>query len=170
MGVFESSRTFPITVPNLEPVAQAVETHFQQREFEVQKEPTITGGWDISISQGGMFKAVCGMKTALKIEIEPVGSTTTAKADVGIFGMQAVPTAISFLLFWPVLITQIWGIVQQSNLDEEALECVEKALNEHQGITAEENSADTEFSFCTQCGSQFTGSGARFCSQCGSAL
>lgn len=173
MGVFESNRTFPTNLPSLEPVAEAVMNHFQQQEFEVLKEPTITGGWDISVSKGGVFKAVCGMKTALKIEIEPVGNTLTAKAHVGIFGMQAVPTAISLLIFWPVLITQIWGIVQQSKLDEEALECIEYYLQTHSSEAAAHsesafNTGSTR-NFCTQCGHKTTPE-ARFCSHCGSAV
>ena len=40
--------------------------------------------------------------------------------DVGVFGKQALPTAISTLVFWPVLIPQIYGLVQQNELDKEA--------------------------------------------------
>jgi hypothetical protein len=67
MGAFESFQSFPIVVPDLAPVAQDVMQHFALQGFEVKGEQSITRGWDISIHRGGNFKAVCGMKTALKI-------------------------------------------------------------------------------------------------------
>jgi hypothetical protein len=50
------------------------------------------------------------------------------EAGVGIFGQQAIPTIISMFFFWPVLLTQIWGLIQQSNLDDKAAEIVEKVI------------------------------------------
>jgi hypothetical protein len=32
------------------------------------------------------------------------------------------------LFFWPVLLTQIWGLIQQSNLDDKAAEIVENVI------------------------------------------
>lgn len=51
------------------------------------------------------------MKTALKVNIIPNGNYIQITAGVGIFGQQAIPTVISMLFFWPVLITQISGMV-----------------------------------------------------------
>jgi hypothetical protein len=68
------------------------------------------------------------MKTALNIKIEPVANGTTIEAGVGIFGQQAVPTAITLLVFWPVIIAQVWNMAQEANLDEEALRVAEESL------------------------------------------
>jgi hypothetical protein len=172
-------QSFPVVLPDLSPVAGEVVRHFQQQGYEVKAEPTITRGWDISISKGGTFKAVLGMKTALKVSLESVGSTTTAKAGIGIFGLQAIPTVISLLLFWPVLIPQIWGMVQTSKLDEEALRVIETSMRSYSsgasgssmaaagpsavsGTTA----AKPQGKFCTNCGATLAVM-ARFCSECG---
>ena len=106
MATFESSKVYPAAVPDLAPVAQEVMEHFKQRGYDVSGEQTIMCGWHISISKGGVFKAVLGMKTAMNIEITPLGGGTSARAGIGIFGMQVIPTAISYFLFWPVLIPQ----------------------------------------------------------------
>ena len=128
MGTFNSSKTFPYFVEDIAPVARDVMDHFEGQDFEVTETNIPTGGTQVSIRKGGTFKAIIGMKTALNIKIEPVSNGTTVDAGVGIFGQQAIPTAITLLVFWPVIIAQIWNMAQESNLDEEALDVAEEAL------------------------------------------
>jgi hypothetical protein len=171
--MFKTSKLFPIRLGDLGPVAEAVINHFEHQEYEVDARRTLSGGYDISISKGGVFKAVLGLKTALKVHIESVGNSTTAEARVGIFGQQAIPTAISMLLFWPVLLTQIWGIVQQSKLDEQALGVVESALSGSSvqvAATAQPGVADgVGPRFCPACGVLLSGTPS-FCHGCGVKL
>ncbi|HSK86676.1 MAG TPA: hypothetical protein VK902_25210, partial [Rubrobacter sp.] len=59
-----------------------------------------------------------------------------------IFGQQAVPTAITLLVFWPVIIAQVWNMAQEAKLDEEALRVAEESLKAHSsqspsGVTTE---------------------------------
>jgi hypothetical protein len=142
MGTFNSSKTVPYFVEDLAPVAQDVMRHFESQDFEVIETNIPTGGVQVSIRRGGIFKAIIGMKTALNIKIEPVANGTTLEAGVGIFGQQAVPTAITLLVFWPVIIAQVWNMAQEANLDEEALRVAEESLKAHSsnapsGVTAE---------------------------------
>jgi hypothetical protein len=116
MGTFNSSKTFPYFVEDVAPVAQEVMDHFEGQDFEVTETNIPTGGVQVSIRRGGTFKAIIGMKTALNIKIEPVANGTTVDAGVGIFGQQAIPTAITLLVFWPVLVAQVWNMAQESNL------------------------------------------------------
>ena len=95
----------------------------------------------MSIRKGGTFKAIIGMKTALNIKIEPVANGTTVDAGVSIFGQQAIPTAITLLIFWPVIIAQVWNMAQESKLDEEALDVVEESLKAHSSKTPSEATA-----------------------------
>jgi hypothetical protein len=176
MSAFKSFRMFPMIVPDLALVANEVAQYFERQGFEVTSQPTVTHGWDISITKGGVFKAVLGLKTALKINIEPAGTMTNASAGIGIFGSQAIPTAITLLLFWPVLITQIWGMVQNSKLDEEAMQAIEASLRVHSSSReGQENpvaigNAATMVAnatrFCTECGAPLS-VGSRFCANCG---
>ena len=108
------------------------------------------------------------MKTALKITLLPQGGNINFDAGVGIFGKQIIPTLIMWYVAWPVLLTQIWGMVQQSKLDDEALRIAEDVVNRsnNNGISTT-NSLGNKF--CTNCGTKNTES-AKFCCGCGKPL
>ena len=142
MGTFNSTKTFPYVVEDLAPVAQEVMDHFESQDYEVTDTHIPTGGVQVSIRRGGTFKAIIGMKTALNIKIEPVANGTTVEAGVGIFGQQAVPTAITLLIFWPVLVAQVWNMAQESKLDEEALKVAEESLKAHSSKAPSEATAE----------------------------
>jgi hypothetical protein len=146
MGTFNSSITVPYHVEDLSPVAQDVMRHFEQQDYEVTETPISTGGLQVSIRRGGVFKAIIGLKTALNVRIETVANGTKVEAGVGIFGQQAIPTAITLLVFWPVIIAQVWNMAQESKLDEEALRVAEQSLKAHSevpgGATAEQVPAE----------------------------
>jgi hypothetical protein len=142
LGTFSSSRTVPYHVEDLAPVAQDVMRHFEQQDYEVTQTHIPTGGVQVSIRRGGTFKAIIGMRSALNIKIEPEANGTRVEAGVGIFGQQAIPTAITLLVFWPVLVAQVWNMAQEAKLDEEALRVAEESLRAHSsrapsGATAE---------------------------------
>jgi hypothetical protein len=141
MGTFNSSKTVPYVVEDLALVAQDVMGHFESQDYEVTETLIPTGGVQVSIRRGGTFKAIIGLKTALNITIESVANGTRVEAGVGIFGQQAIPTAITLLVFWPVLIAQVWNMAQAANLDDEALRVAEESLKSHSqapsGTTAE---------------------------------
>ena len=142
MGTFNSSKTFPYFVEDVAPVAQDVMDYFEGQDYEVTETNIPTGGVQVSIRRGGTFKAIIGMKTALNIKIEPVANGTTVDAGVGIFGQQAIPTAITVLVFWPVIIAQVWNMAQESNLDEEALRVAEESLKSHSSQAPSEATAE----------------------------
>ncbi len=142
MGTFSSSRTVPYVVEDLSPVAQDLMRHFEQQEFEVTTADIPAGGVQVSIRRGGTFKAIIGLRSALNIKIEPQANGTRLQAGVGIFGQQAIPTAITLLVFWPVVVAQVWNMAQEAKLDEEALGVAEESLRAHSseapsGATAE---------------------------------
>src|ERR671920_827201 len=135
MGTFNSSKTVPYVVEDLAPVAQEVMRHFDGQDYEVTETPISTGGVQVSIRRGGTFKSIIGMKSALNVRIEPQANGTRVEAGVGIFGQQAIPTAITLLVFWPVIIAQVWNMAQEANLDEEALRVAEESLKAHSSKT-----------------------------------
>ena len=134
MGTFNSTQTFPYEVEDLVPVAQDVMRHFEQQDFEVTETPLEAGGVQVSIRRGGTFKAIIGLKTALNVKIEPATDGTKVDAGVGIFGQQAIPTAITLLVFWPVIVAQVWNMAQEAKLDEEALDVAEKSLKANSDV------------------------------------
>ena len=161
--MFDETRTFPVVLPDLAPVAQALVERFRAEGYDADSVQTATRGWDISISKGGAFKAVLGLKTALKLLITPVEGGTSAHLSVGIFGRQAVPSLISLLVAWPVALAQVWGIVQQRQLDHAVLEVLEASLRSHAAAAAPGRR------FCTDCGAAISAD-AHFGPGCGHAL
>ncbi len=167
MAAFNTNKTLNGSVSLIPEIANRIENDFIREGYEVQKIALSSGGYDISITKGGLFKAVLGMKTALKVTLLPQGGNIYFEAGVGIWGQQAIPTVISMLFFWPVLITQIWGIVEQASLDDKALALAEEVVNANSMKSIFHASA--EFRFCTSCGTK-NPIDARFCCGCGVKL
>ena len=168
MGTFSTKKILYGSTSLIPTIANRIQEEFQNDGYEVAMDALSSGGYDISITKGGIFKAVLGMKTALKVTLLPQGSSIHFEAGVGIWGQQAIPTVISMLFFWPVLLTQIWGMIEQSKLDDKALEIAEGVVYMNSNIGAVSASSSGS-KFCTSCGTQNAES-ANFCSGCGKPL
>lgn len=165
MAAFNTKKLILAPSSLIPAMGERISQSFVNEGFEVTSTPLSNGGYDVSITKGGMFKAVLGMKTALKVSLTPQGSNVYFDASVGIFGQQAIPTVISMFFFWPVLITQIWGMVEQSNLDDKALAIAEEVAHN----SSVKSSTAAAGRFCTNCGTQISMQ-AKFCPECGEKL
>lgn len=165
MATYSKKKILAAHHSQIDSIANAIQRDFELEGFEVRVDSLMSGGKDISITQGKFFKAVLGMRSALKVTLTPQTDGVLFDANVGIFGQQAIPTVISMFFFWPVLITQIWGLVQQSKLDDKALAIAEQAISGAPTIDPLMSSAK----FCTNCGSKMDNS-SKFCSNCGATL
>lgn len=166
MATFNSDKFIATGLKDLSVVANNVKEHFEYKGYLVSVNENAMG-YFISISKGGMFKAVLGMKTALNVDIKTVQGGIMASAKVGIFGQQLLPSVISLFIAWPVLVTQITGLVSQSKLDDEALDTIEQSI--HSLETTAYSTAQSGSKFCTACGSMIN-SGGKFCPECGAKL
>jgi len=166
---FSSTRLFFANPKWIPQVADMLSKQFQAEGFTTQLNMSDTLSADLSITKGGLFKSVLGMKTALKIKIIPEGQNIRAEAGCGIFGQQAIPTIISMFVFWPVLLTQLWGLIQQGKLDDHAMELIERFLHELLQSDAAETSSlqETKETHCPSCGAKASG---HFCTSCGAKL
>ncbi len=165
MATYSSKKLLAASPAQIPQIAEAIRQDFVSNGFEVNIDTLMSGGRDISITKGNIFKAVLGMRSALKVTLTPQQGGVFFNANVGIYGQQAIPTVISMLFFWPVLITQIWGLVKQASLDDHALTIAERAILRE---TPPSNS-ESIHKFCTDCGSKIE-SPAKFCPECGNKL
>ena len=170
MGAYNKRKLLEASVAQIPQIAEAIRKDFELDGFEVNIDTLMSGGRDISVAKGNLFKAVLGMRSALKIALTPQTDGVLFDANVGIYGQQAIPTVISMLFFWPVLITQIWGLVEQSSLDDRALSVAEEACRKRAFINVD-NSAGSALSskFCIHCGTRIEGA-ANFCPECGKKI
>lgn len=169
MGTFSNSRFYQAPVELIGTVVSDLVSTLQAEGYEVKSSGLFSGGADISVTKGGIFKSVIGMKSALKVLIRPTGNGFTAEASVGIFGQQMVPTLISMLVFWPVLLAQIWGLVRQSKLDDHVLDLIGNSVGRHQFSPQNSGSGASGSHYCTHCGSNVA-TGSKFCGECGARV
>lgn len=134
MATFRNEKTFDTTLEQdgLKAVAADVAEHFEGQEYEVATSSLEDkDGYMVSITRGGFFRTVLGQKTALNVSIWSAGGTTHVDADIGLFKSQAIPTVITVFIFWPVIVGQIWGLVKESKLDDEAVAVAERSIREY---------------------------------------
>ena len=162
MALTDSSRIFPTQVQDIDGIMAYCKEYFERQDYDVTTERYLDGGF-ISLTKGGIFKTISGMKTGLNITLSKMPGSITASMKIGLFGKQLIPSAIAMLVFWPILIPQIYGLVQQSKLDTEAYSVIETAIREL------ENSAvyiPSNTAFCVFCGASMPVD-ADFCISCG---
>lgn len=167
MATFSTKKMLYGSTSLIPTIAERIKEGFELDGYSVSMDALSSGGYDISITKGGFFKAVLGMKTALKVTLLPNGGNIHFEAGVGIWGQQAIPTAISMFFFWPVLLTQIWGMVQQSKLDDKALTIAQDTIMMNNATTI--TVASTGSKFCTYCGTE-NPADAKFCKNDGKPL
>lgn len=129
MGTINKTRMFNTSPNAIEAVVSDIKETLRTEGYEVDALSLFSGGFDISITKGGVFKSIIGMKTALKVVIGLVSNGFVAEASVGIFGQQLIPSVISLLVFWPVIITQISGLVQQAQLGNHIFDIIQHSVN-----------------------------------------
>lgn len=169
MSAFKKEQLVPVTVKDLPGAGHEIARHFQQQGFLVEVEPSILGATQVGLHKPGIFRAVLGLKTALKINLETVNGGTMVRAEIGMWGHQAAPTAIMLLVAWPVLLTQIWGLVQQSKLDDEAVRIATESLHRIAGNPVAGTAIPSTAKHCIDCG-QILPEVGRFCPSCGKPI
>ena len=168
MGTFNTHKIINAEPSLIPAMANKITDYFKSQGYEVDVQVSDLGTYDISLTKGGMFKAVLGLKTALKVTLKSELDKVSFDAGIGIFGQQLIPALIMYFVAWPVLLTQIWGMVQQSNLDDTALMLAESVIPSNSTLdgTVEPTSNS---SFCPNCGGKHDVN-MRFCPFCGVKL
>lgn len=169
MGTFKSNKTFFASPALIPVIARDITVTFANDGYEVHSDELVSGGYDISVTKGGIFKAILGMKTALKIHLYPANDAIQIQAGVGIFGQQAIPLAISMLIFWPVLITQISGMITQAKLDNKVMDIAAETIARETSRQSVPPPLPEKGRFCTKCGKE-NAPDASFCCACGNKL
>ena len=161
MAIFNANKFIYTTVTDLRGVIDDVKLRLEIQGYTVETQYVSDGGF-ISLSKGGLFKTLAGMKTSLNVTLKVAGKGVFVETKVGLLGQQAIPTALSMLVLWPVIITQVIGMVNQAKLDDEVIAMIEEA------IKAEENEVKSSSAgeFCHECGKAIQ-EGSTFCSACG---
>lgn len=130
MGIFKTTKLLygnPGLIPT---IASAIEREFGSDGYDVCVDNLRDGGKEVSVTKGGLFKRVLGMRTALKIRLTPCKGKIWFKTEVGLFGNQVIPTILVLSGWSIILVPQIWGLIRQSKLDDKALAIAERIIYE----------------------------------------
>ena len=168
MGTFNTHKIIDAEPSFIPSMANKISAHFKSEGYEVEVQVSDLGTHDISLTKGGLFRTVLGLKTALKVTLKQDFDKVSFDAGIGIFGQQIIPTLIMYFVAWPVLLTQLWGMIKQSNLDDTALMLAESVIP----TTTSETKAVKETTisaFCHNCGAKHDAE-MRFCPNCGTKL
>lgn len=179
MGTFNTTKFISTELTDFSEIIENVGTRLAGEGYTFTKESGAIGDY-FSITKGGIFKSVLGMKTALNVELTQMHGGISVSAKVGMFGQQVIPTMITLFVAWPVILTQIGGMVEQSKLDEKVIGILEEEIRraERENMFSAENTEDisqnpeegaVHGTFCTSCGAKLSAE-ARFCSSCGSPV
>ena len=152
-------------------IAAAVQSALLSQGYDVTRNDLANGDVFISITKSGFFRAVSGFKTAVNLSLKPIsGNRFQALSKFGFWDTQGIPSAITVLVFWPLVVAQVMGYNAQVKLNEKIIDLVRKSLEKAKaGQAADTPSAPSGGSFCPDCGAK-CGEGARFCPQCGKKL
>ena len=88
MATFSTKKTLYGSTSLIPTIANRIQEEFQNDGYEVSMDALSSGGYDISITKGGVFKAVLGMKTALKVTLLPQDNNIHFEAGIGIWGSK----------------------------------------------------------------------------------
>lgn len=128
MGTFNTNKLLYGNPVLINKIAKEVSGNFTNEGYEVTELSLASGGREIHLTKGGVFKAVLGLKTSLNVSLIPEDDKIRFNAKVGIFGKEIVPALIAYFIAWPVIVPMIWGLVKQSQLDDQVLALVENII------------------------------------------
>jgi hypothetical protein len=125
MGPFKSRKVIYGSPSRIPYIAEEICKSFTADKYEVR----ISSGNEIYITKGGMFKAVWGLRSAMKVSMKPSwDGYIDFEASISIVKQQLIPTPITVYMLSPIVIAQIWSIIRQPKLDEKALEVAENVV------------------------------------------
>ncbi len=133
---FSSSKDYRVSFSHVRGIANEVLEALESEGYSVNSEEMAAspegkrGHGDIvlSVTKGGFFKMVAGLKTALKCTFSETEQGFRLSQKIGLFESQAVPTTIMLVAFWPLIVTQIVGLVKSKKLDSHIFELVDQSI------------------------------------------
>ena len=160
------------TMKNVLAAANEQVANLMSQGYEVSRNDLANGDVFLSVTKSGFFRTVSGFKTAINLSLKPVGGGKfEAISKFGFWETQGVPTALTLLVFWPLVIAQTMGYRTQQQLNDKIIALVRKSLGKAKTkqSAAPDPTQESSGAFCPECGAPCGGSAA-FCPQCGKKL
>ena len=124
---FDSSADIKGDISLIPKIAEEIAKEFKAEGFTVDCKQ-YGDQYDLSLTNGGFLKVASGLNAALKVNIKPQNGIIRIDAGIGQYGERAAVAGLAALAAWPLAITQIWGLVKQSNLDDKAVAIAQRVV------------------------------------------
>jgi len=160
MGTFSTSKYYTAGQELIPLACREIKKTFESEGFDYSVKSESYNQTVVIVSKGNLVKQAVGLKQGLEITFAHSDGTVSVEAKGTVLKDQAIASAITLLVAWPVLIPQIIGLINQSKLDEKVIVAVD---------TAHQECCKKKKVFCTHCGHEVTGVDGR-CPNCGSLL
>ena len=125
---FKSTKLFNVPFKYASGIANELMKELEPDGYTVRRDDMASGDIIVSITRGGFFRMIVGLKTALKCAFSKATEGFRVEVKVGLFETQAVPTTIMLVAFWPLIVTQIVGIVKSQKLDKRIFETIDRSI------------------------------------------
>jgi len=179
-------RTFDGPGIDISALAHALADNFSGEGYEIQIMPTANAGSMVQARKEDTLRKITGMSTALTTILTRDGENVCVDVGGAHWMDKGVAAGVGAVLFFPALITAGIGAYQQTHLNSEAWQFVERYIRANSGQhpagqdsrhnPASANPASPKgppaiVSQCPnpQCGQSLT-PGSRFCPACGSVI
>ena len=137
-----------------------VKHSFESEGFDYQVKSESFNKTIITVTKGNLIKQAVGLKQGLEVSFTHDNGRIDIEAKGTVLKDQAIASALTLFVAWPVFIPQIIGMVKQSKLDERVIDTVVSAHSEFNA---------SKPVFCTHCGKQVTTTSG-VCPHCGNLL
>lgn len=160
MSTFTSCKSYDASATFIPFAATRIRESFSADGFEINQKPGACNKTVLEVTKSNLFKSAVGLRQGLEITLENEGGRISVKVRGTVLKNQLIASTLSFFLFWPVIIPQIIGLINQSGLDDKAIGVIDAAYDTF---------ANEHPTFCTKCGGQITGNPS-CCPHCGASL
>lgn len=160
MGKFSSSKVFAAPQEFIPFASRKIRSSFESEGFNYAVESESANRLVVTVTKGNLFKQIVGLKQGLEITLSNNDGKVSVNAKGTVIKDQLIASALAWFIAWPVIIPQVVGMINQSNLDEKAIDVVSSAFKE---FDAEKTM------FCPHCGTKVSRNDT-CCPNCGASL
>lgn len=161
MGTFTSTKSFKANPEFIPFVTRKIKEDFESKGFEFVTTSASMNRTVFKVVKSNLVRNITGLKQGLEVTINRNGENIDIEAKGTVVRDQALASVISLLVTWPVLITQVIGLINQSKLDTRVITVADTAYLEYKASESKE--------FCPHCGS-LVEKGSSFCNHCGNVI
>lgn len=122
------TRSFHTPTLNLPGLVQAMDEWFQFQKYEVQVLELPGGDRVIQARQGGAWRNMLGLSSALNIVLRQRNADLVVEIGAGKWADKAIVGTVSLFVLWPLAFTAAYGTWQQSKLPQRTFDFIQQFI------------------------------------------